>query len=92
MFEIVEDINWRLDKWVKENTREIKVTQLGLPERCGYANICKEGIVVRNKDRMFLDYYADFEFVDPCYIDTIGEWTFYSSESEKVKTVLAQCE
>jgi len=88
MFEIIGDINWRVDKWVKDNTKEIRVDEIGLPSQCGYVNICEDGIVVRTINRSFLDWYAKFEYVEPCYIETIGDWTFYSAESEKVATVL----
>lgn len=83
IFDLVEEMSDRMSEIV--GTMELVSTkEIGLDPRAGRVYVSREGIVVRNGNRSTLDYYGGFEYVDKEFVCTIGDYTFYSREDDRV--------
>lgn len=58
--------------------------ELGLDRRCGSVWVSDDCIVARNNKRN-LEYYGGFEYVDPDFVLTVGDFRFYYSEDSRVR-------
>ena len=66
-----------------QGMRKEPASRLGLDERCGMLWVDEDTIVAYTGSR--LDYYGGFEYIKEGEgRTTIGEFTFYSSDSERV--------
>lgn len=65
------------------NCDHIQASTVGLDFRCGELFICKH-YVATNTARS-LDYYGGFEYISQEYRCTIGNYTFYSAEHQRVQ-------
>ena len=85
LFDIMEKVNLEIKQYISKNMRECTAEELGLDPRAGYKLFVNEfGIAVHNSARSTLDYYGGFEYVDSEYVQTIGNWTFYLEECDRV--------
>ena len=55
---------------------------LGLDQRCGSVWLGEDFLAT--DQRRLLDYYGGFEYIDQEHIITLGSWTFYSIEADRV--------
>lgn len=55
---------------------------LGLDQRCGPVWLGEDFLATEY--RQALDYYGGFEYIDKKYITTLGTWTFYSNDDDRV--------
>lgn len=55
---------------------------LGLDQRCGPVWLGEDFLATDH--RQALDYYGGFEYIDKEYITTLGTWTFYSNDADRV--------
>jgi len=88
--EIFYDTNDRVLDMLNEEYEETnQIERFGLDPRSAYILfVSEEGIVVHaNQDRL-LQYYGGFEYVDKEYRLTLGDWVFYSADSDRVRECL----
>ena len=72
---------------------QVKPKDLGLDDRAGYRLfVSEEGIAVSNSNRRSLDYYGGFEYVDEEYVFSVGDYTFYLAEDDRVQGHLERWE
>ncbi len=66
-----------------QGMRKETASRLGLDERCGMLWVDEDTIVAYTGSR--LDYYGGFEYIkEGDGRTTLGDYTFYSSESDRV--------
>lgn len=85
---LIDDTADSMDSIVKQMDL-ISADQCGLDIRAGRLYISREGIVVRNSNRRTLNYYGGFEYVDEDYVHTLGDYTFYNTDDERVLNAVA---
>ena len=79
-----EEIESRVEEIIDFYT-EVQPEDLGLDRRAAYRLYVNEDyIAVQNRDRRTLDYYGGFEYVDSESVFTLGNYTFYSRDDERV--------
>ena len=67
--------------------RKEPASRLGLDERCGVLYVDEDTIVAYTGSR--LDYYGGFEYIKEGEgRTTLGEYTFYSTESDRVSNAI----
>ena len=80
--DMLDAINEVVERHV-QGMRKEPASRLGLDERCGVLYVDEDAIVAYTGSR--LDYYGGFEYIKEGEgRTTMGEWTFYSSESNRV--------
>ena len=79
---LLDDVNEMVSCHV-QGMRKEPASRLGLDERCGMLWVDEDTIVAYTGSR--LDYYGGFEYIKEGEgRTTLGEYTFYSSESNRV--------
>ena len=79
-----EEIESRVEDIIDFYT-EVLPEDLGLDRRAAYRLYVNEDyIAIANRDRRILDYYGGFEYVDSESVFTLGNYTFYSRDDERV--------
>lgn len=79
------ELNQRAQALAQEalaTTTEHPAEALGLDRRCGSVWLGEDFLATDH--RQALDYYGGFEYIDKEYITTLGDWTFYSIEADRV--------
>ncbi len=66
----------------------IRAENIGLDRRASVVYVSEDGIVVHNRYRQALEYYGGFEYVDKDYVITVGEYTFYAVEDNRVASAV----
>ena len=80
--DLLDAINEVVERHVQGMRRE-PASRLGLDDRCGVLYVDEDTIVSHTGSR--LDYYGGFEYIKEGEgRTTLGEFTFYSSESDRV--------
>jgi hypothetical protein len=80
--DMLDAINEVVERHV-QGMRKEPASRLGLDERCGMLFVEEDCIVAYTGSR--LDYYGGFEYIKEGEgRTTLGDYTFYSSESERV--------
>lgn len=72
---------------VVSEAKEVTAADMGLDHRAGhefFVSDCLRYIFAKNRNVRTLDYYGGFEYVDSSCRNTIGEWTFYSADDQRV--------
>jgi hypothetical protein len=69
-----------------QNMRQVRAEELGLDRRAGRAWVNDKYIVTDAGSRF--DYYAGFEYVDADDVRKVGEYTFYSRHSSRIRDCL----
>lgn len=68
---------------------KVSADKLGLDIRAGYGLwVCEDGIAVTHATDRTLQYYGGFEYIDKEDRTVIGDWVFYSRNSERVADCL----
>lgn len=82
--DLMEEVEMRVDEII-DHYAEVLPEDLGLDRRSAYRlYINDDYIACRNSDRRVLDYYGGFEYVDSGCVFTLGNYTFYSRDDERV--------
>jgi hypothetical protein len=86
LLDTLDNINDTVNDAVVEHMRPVKAAELGLDPRSYYGPmyVSTEGIAVEGATRT-LNYYGGFEYVDDEDVRKYGNWTLYTSESERVR-------
>ena len=81
--DLIAEMSDRMEEIV-DTLKLVSADDVGLDRRAGMLLVGPEGIVVHERYRKSLDYYGGFEYVDAEYVRTIGDYTFYSREHDRV--------
>ncbi len=63
-------------------------TQLRLDQRVGALYVDNVRTFIATKNNRLLSYYGGFEYIDREYVHTVGNFTIYSGEHERVQEAL----
>jgi len=86
LYDVIEAANDSVRQWLEENAIEwVSASKAGLDERCGHCWITGDAVVVRTDNRQRFDYYGGFEYVSKDYIATVGDYTIYFAEDERIQ-------
>ena len=86
LYDLMNEINTKVDRLINDEFREVSPQELGLDPRAGYhLFINEEYIAVGNGNRRSLDYYGGFEYVDEEHVTVLGEYIFYSADCERIQ-------
>jgi hypothetical protein len=84
--DLLDEVNAVVSRYVQGMRRE-PASRLGLDDRCGMLYVDEDCIVAYTGSR--LDYYGGFEYIKEGEgRTTLGEFTFYSTESDRVSDAL----
>jgi hypothetical protein len=86
LHEVIEDINNITNKLINTMTQS-RAEDLGLDPRSCYGTIytSDEGIAVKMHYDSNLQYYGGFEYVDEDSRYELGDYVFYSADSNRVR-------
>lgn len=85
MLTIIENASNAIEALL-EGKEKVKADALGLDFRCGTLWVGDDWICTT--DRRGLDYYGGFEYIEKDYITSIGRYTIYSAEHQRVADCL----
>ena len=84
--DLLDEVNAVVSRYV-QGMRKEPASRLGLDDRCGMLYVDEDCIVSYTGSR--LDYYGGFEYIKEGEgRTTLGEFTFYSTESDRVADAL----
>ena len=84
-FDMLQQVNEIVEQMTESMTL-ISAEQLGLDHRAGHwLYINRDCIAVREGNAGSLNYYGGFEYVDPSLVSRVGNYVFYSAESNRVQ-------
>jgi Txe/YoeB family toxin of Txe-Axe toxin-antitoxin module len=95
-FEEIQNSVRELAEKILYDTRSQTVSpeKLGLDRRAGWSLMVDEDhtfiAVEGDQGRRALNYYGGFEYVSEEYVQTVGDWTFYSAEDSRVESHLSR--
>lgn len=86
-----DDIYYQLQELADQF--ELKEVTTNLDPRVGTLWTDEDRSMIATMNRRQLDYYGGFEYIPPEYVLTVGHWTLYSAEHDRVADALefAQC-
>ena len=84
LYDMQQRINDEVFAFVTDNMTFVGAAEVGLDPRCGYLYVSDEGIAVHKNSRSTLEYYGGFEYVPKEYVETIGGFTFYLADHDRV--------
>ena len=90
MWELEQQVEELLKQYMKSaEAVRVSASKVGLDIRAGsvYVSVEENWIAVRGETRM-IDYYGGFEYIDPYERKTIGEYTFYEGDNDRVQDCL----
>lgn len=87
-FSTVQETIRQLQDEIESSCRQVPAHELGLDSRCGMVYV--GGDFIASPYPGNLDYYGGFEYVDPDYTQSLGDWKLYSNEDDRVSEALAR--
>ena len=91
LYNLITEINGKVEELIDEEFRLVKPEDVGLDSRAGYNLFINEDfIAVSKSNRRSLDYYGGFEYVDEEHVTVLGDYVFYSADDERVQDHLDQ--
>ena len=84
IYDLVDDMNDRMERFINKNTKQIRAEDAGLDNRCGYIYITDDSIIVDKRNDRLIQYYGGFEYVEKDHRKEMGDFVFYSRESSRV--------
>lgn len=94
-FDLVEDIEHRVEAYVREACKPALAQDLGLDQRAAYGlwvSNDNEAIIIRKAQKRSMEYYGGFEYVDREHVREMGNYVFYFRECERVHGHLEEYE
>jgi hypothetical protein len=86
IYDMIESVNTVVERNIQELMEPCTAKDLGLDPRAGYSLFVNEDfIAVSVGNSRSLDYYGGFEYVDSDSTFTVGDYKFYSTESDRVE-------
>jgi hypothetical protein len=88
--EMIDEISDQVERFVKSNFARVPADKCGLDIRAGYSlYVNDDAIAVRFTEVRSLEYYGGFEYVERDCVQTLGDFTFYMAEDERVREHIA---
>lgn len=89
--EMVDKANSVVEQFIQENMKPASAEELGLDERSFYDEVyvSNEYIAAGIDSNRSLQYYGGFEYVDEENRTQVGEYVFYSADSDRVADCIA---
>lgn len=89
--EMVDKVNSVVEQFIQENMKPASAEELGLDERSFYGEVyvSNEYIAAGINSNRSLQYYGGFEYVDEENRTQVGEYVFYSADSDRVADCIA---
>lgn len=87
ILDMIDAVNEVVERNIRNNFTQVAAMDLGLDIRCGSLLVDdeEEVIAVPNHNIRTLDYYGGFEYIKEGEGRvTIGDWTFFTSDGERV--------
>lgn len=86
LYELYTQVVNAVDEHIK-NSGAVAVcaSQAGLDERCGEIYVSVMGGWIASRQSGNLEYYGGFEYVSSEFKERLGEYTFYTDESSRVR-------
>lgn len=82
--EFIDNINCKVEAFVRNNTDSITPDNAGLDNRCGMLYINEDAIIVNKQNDSRLQYYGGFQYVDNEYRIELGDYILYLAEDSRV--------
>ena len=93
--DMIDAVNEVVERNIRNNFVEESASKLGLDQRCRrlYVDTNDQVIAVHTYNLSTVDYYGGFEYVKEGEgRTTIGEYTFFTTESERIADCFAALE
>jgi hypothetical protein len=84
LFDMIARFNTEVREFIEKTMTEVGAAELGLDPRAGRVYMSDEGIAVHNGRKSVLEYYGGFEYISRECVETIGNYTFYLSDHDRV--------
>ena len=88
LYDMIERFNSEVRDFITNTMEEVGAAELGLDPRAGRVYMSDEGIAVHNGKKSVLEYYGGFEYISGEYRETIGNYTFYLADHDRVQDCL----
>ena len=84
VLELVDEVEVKVKEIILSFT-EVTPEELGLDTRSAYKLYINEDFIAcRDSDKRNLNYYGGFEYVEPEFVISLGNFHFYSIEDSRV--------
>lgn len=85
LYDMMEEVNSQVKFYIEQNMKRCTPEELGLdPRSCRTLFVSEDGIAVHNGNRSTLDYYGGFEYVERECVQSLGNYTFYLADDNRV--------
>ena len=85
LYDMMEDVNSQVKFYIDHNMKRCTPEELGLDIRSGRELfVSEDGIAVHNGNRSTLDYYGGFEYVNKGCVQSLGNYTFYLVDNDRI--------
>lgn len=84
IYNLKESMENAIYHFLDEKATKIKAQEAGLDNRCGHIWITRNFIVAKKGVSGNIDYYGGFEYVGDDERFTVGDYTFYSADDNRV--------
>ena len=86
IYDMIEEANYLAMDYINENMKVRGPHELGLDPRAGGTfYVSEDGIGIKNVNRGSLEYYGGFEYVRKDCVFSLGDYTFYLAEDDRVR-------
>jgi hypothetical protein len=84
LYDIIERLNEEVREYIISNMKEVGAAELDLDPRAGRVYVNEDGIAIHNNRKSSLEYYGGFEYISRECVETVGNYTFYLSDHDRV--------
>lgn len=82
--EFLYDLQDQVDQMVRD-LKEVSAEEGGLDYRAGRVYVTKTHVIAHGGNVRTMNYYGGFEYVSKNYTMTIGDYTFWSAQDDRVQ-------
>lgn len=86
--EFTKEINRQAAYYVLSEFYHAQPERLGFESRVGKVYISADAMAIHINNRRNLEFYGEFEYIDEEHKTRVGDYIFYSGESERVRACL----
>ena len=87
MMDLVDEVQDLVERQI-QGMRRVHATDLGLDNRCGFAYVDEDCIVVDDARSRSFNYYGGFEYISDEDKRTLGDYTIYFNTCDRVRGAL----
>jgi hypothetical protein len=87
MMDLVDEVQDLVERQI-QGMRRVHATDLGLDNRCGFAYVDEDCIVVDDARSRSFNYYGGFEYIDDEDIRKVGDYVIYLATADRVRDAL----